>query len=307
VELVNEVHKGDRPPINKLSPDLDPEVISIIESCWSSERSKRLTAIECKSVLERRYILLSDGKFDIFFSHKSDDKPMLQHVYNYLSRSGYKVWYDKNNIQIDLEPSMIDGITNSDVFVACVNRKYQSSPYCMFELEKAIEMKKPIVCVVLEELPSDILDDSSWATPEFSELCQFSAKKYANLVDVAKLAWTEDDEPKPELLDSLRNSLHFLVKLLKDLKCYPSLRHLKNASHTAFELKSLGKTAADVKGDGYTLSEMKEAGYTIQELKEDADFELSDFKSSGYTCGHLKHYFIPAELKSEFTAKDFKE
>jgi hypothetical protein len=290
VELVNEVHKGTRPPVAKLPSDVGSEVLSMIENCWSKDRSKRLTAIECKSVVERKHTALSGRKFDIFFSHKSQDKPMLSHVYNFLSRSGYKVWYDNNDIQIDLEPSMTEGILSSSVFVACVNSKYQAAHFCMFELKEAIRLNKPIICVVLDELPYlnglVVTNGKSWVTPEFNQMCQFSTKMYSSLVDLAKLPWKKDEEPTQPMMIQLRDNLQFLVKLLKDSDCYPSLKHLKDAMYTAADLRGLGHSAIDLRRAGYTLGELVDAGYDILDLK-DAGYAITELLDAQFTLTNI--------------------
>lgn len=50
--LIPLVHNGQRPSLDALPDNTPPIVISMLKSCWSSSRQKRLCAIECTSVLQ---------------------------------------------------------------------------------------------------------------------------------------------------------------------------------------------------------------------------------------------------------------
>src|SRR5207247_682328 len=53
----------------------------------------------------------------------------------------------------NIELSITQGIIESNCFVAFVTKEYVQRPWCVFEMNCAIEHKKLILCVVLEELP----------------------------------------------------------------------------------------------------------------------------------------------------------
>ena len=52
VMLCSEVHKGYRPPLTKLPKDTPEEVIQMIQKCWDTDRSKRMTSMECVGILK---------------------------------------------------------------------------------------------------------------------------------------------------------------------------------------------------------------------------------------------------------------
>jgi hypothetical protein len=216
--LCSKVHLGHRPPKSQLPTNLPPPIVTMIEDCWSKDRSKRYSAVECHSTIDYHFHLMSEEKFDIFFSHAWVNKPLLSHVYRMLTKAGYKVWYDMNDMGHDLNESMKQGIQNSAVVVACVNTVYQSRPACMFELAEARSIEgKQIVSVVLEENPF------VWASPELEELCRLRRTMWVDISAIAKdPVWVSESGPERKLLQQLQTSLTPLFKLLRDLKCFPS-------------------------------------------------------------------------------------
>ena len=87
-----------RPPLSALPSDTPATVISMITSCWSKDRSLRKSAVECVSILQYNLDILSTGQFDIFLSHAWTTKPLLSHVYQILTKAGYRVWYDQTEM-----------------------------------------------------------------------------------------------------------------------------------------------------------------------------------------------------------------
>jgi len=116
--LAGKVHRGERPPIEQLPPEVGEEVSAMTASCWSADRGQRLTAAECLSILDQRHSHLSSDRYDIFLSYKSEDRPLVRHIYNLLTLSNYRIWFDQNDIRRELESSMTHGISNSAVVVA---------------------------------------------------------------------------------------------------------------------------------------------------------------------------------------------
>jgi len=88
-QLVNDVAvQGVRPSLDKLPPSTSPAVRSLIEACWSADRSQRPTATECYVVFAHEFEMLDKREFDIFFSHRWAQKPFLSQVYKMLASEG---------------------------------------------------------------------------------------------------------------------------------------------------------------------------------------------------------------------------
>ncbi len=229
--LIHNVTVNDsRPELNELTDDVPPAVRNMIELCWEKDRAKRLTALQCHNTLELAYNIISQAKFDIFFSHPWKNKNVLRHVKKFLNSHGYRVWYDENDIGWDLAKSMQEGIENSQVVLVCLNKAYEASRNCMFELIESSKTNKKIVTLVTEP------DPFGWAGSNAThgnvrDLCQLSTKMFIDIGELCvKPGWPAEndplDTPVPDaLLYELREKVAELIRLLQggSLTCMPSL------------------------------------------------------------------------------------
>ena len=211
-KLRKKVRKGERPLLADLPIETPPSVMEMIDSCWSQDRSRRKTAVECYSILNHAYELMRLGVWDIFFSHPWVNKPFLHHVYRILTQSGFRVWFDQNEMGYDLQHSMRAGIANSKVVVVCASKEYQKRPNCMFELDEARRAGKLVVVLVIDE------NIFNWANVEMKTKCELSTKmfvgdenvngKYTGVSSLSKVVvWDAEESqggPSKALLDQLR-------------------------------------------------------------------------------------------------------
>jgi hypothetical protein len=146
---------------------------------------------------------------------------MLSYVHKELVSKGYRVWYDQNEMGVDIANSMKLGISNSKVVLACVNSFYQSRENCLIELREAVATQKTLVTLVIEDNPF------AWANEEIKTLCEIKTKMFINIGNQIRnpLDWESDEGPTIEMINSLKVSLLPLYKVLDELKCYPSMKH----------------------------------------------------------------------------------
>jgi hypothetical protein len=212
--LATKVHQGNRPSLSELSSEISPGIISMMTESWSVNRNDRKTAAECLSILTYHHSILSGGYFDIFFSHTWSQKPFLSNIYNYLTKKGFRVWYDQYDMGHNMVKSMSDGVQNSSVILVCASEAYQNSNYCMFELKESYTLKKPILTIVIQENPL------SWASEKYCELCTLKSNQY---IDISKYSteinWNINDN------ESNNNDLLLEFNL-----------HLENISTKAIEM-----------------------------------------------------------------------
>lgn len=220
------VHRGERPPLSDLPSNTPPSIIQLIEDGWSKDRARRPVALHFYTKAFSAYSILSSHFSDIFFSHVWSMKYFLRYVFAELVKGGYKVWYDENDMGMDLKAAMTDGIANSTVFVVFLNSSYQTRPNCMFELREAKRMNKTIISVILDPQPTG---PSGWACEEVLDICQLSTKMYVDISSFPtsdaweKLKDPSDEEANKSMLLDLRNALVPLTKLLREANCVPSL------------------------------------------------------------------------------------
>ena len=223
--LCSVVHRDTRPDLDLLPSDTPAGVREMIAKCWKKDRSARLFAVACASVLDQAVTVLVSSRFDIFLSHPWAAKPICQHMCQLLRRHGYRVWMDEDNMGYDIQKSMCRGIENSTVTIACVNAHYQTRPNCMWELRHARSagVDKPVLAVFLDEDPRG----SSWANDEVKDLCRVDTHLFFDLGRLARdPSWIAPapDGPSPDLLAELSRQLAPVLRVLKeDLGCTPSL------------------------------------------------------------------------------------
>jgi serine/threonine protein kinase len=232
VELVHKVQNGERPNLDALRAQrVSPIIIDIIETCWSSDRSERLTATNVACRLFQYENRLSSAKFDVFFSHRWALKPFLQHVCALLVAKGFRVWYDEDHMGWDLVTSMDQGIKNSKVVIACIDKEYESRENCMHELRGAAKEGKPIVALVLDDISSVLSGNTNAAwrvSKEMDDILKFKTRLFHNMRALSEdQFWaanaSKNEDPPLDLMTRLKSSVADLVGLLAKHDCYPSM------------------------------------------------------------------------------------
>jgi serine/threonine protein kinase len=227
-ELKQMVLRNVRPDVNELPNDLPASVTDLLEHLWNTLRTQRPNATRCFAVLNQALLPLETSTYDIFFSHCWGDKDFLCHIYQFLSATGYKVWYDQKDMGHDLQQSMKTGILTSDIFLVCLDKLYQTRENCLFELRWAAENKKErIVVIVLEAFPPE----DYWVNEEVKELCQLNHHMYIDLSELRHWSWKgEDVEKLNENKKILKEKLEPLIQLFMGLNCHPSSQRYGQSS-----------------------------------------------------------------------------
>jgi hypothetical protein len=164
--------------------------------------------------------VVAQGTFDIFFSHTWIHKCVLSYVYEALTRSGYRVWYDMDEMGYDLQKSMRDGIANSTVVVVCLNRLYMSRENCMFELKEAYKTGKRIIVFAIEPNVFDWINGNA----ECKAMCDVSAHMLCDAGVVAvKAGWEAEAGPTAELKATLVTKVSDMIKIVQNAGCNPSM------------------------------------------------------------------------------------
>ena len=224
VLLARKVYGGGRPPVDQLPFDTPPSVRALMEKCWDGDRNNRPTAAECLSVMRYNLAVMESSQFDIYFSFSPAKKPFVVHLFDVMTKLGFRVWLDQNNMGHDMTASMKKGIENSTVTMCFVDQNYQQSKGCQAELQHARNVaKKPVVVVIVEG------NFWSWSTDAFKELCDVRTKMFGDLSEMACQAWDDPDEVDV-LLDALAGATALLdiQKILNDLDCRPSVAHFSS-------------------------------------------------------------------------------
>jgi len=119
---------------------------------------------------------------------------------------------------------MQDGIMHSKVVLVCLNKAYENSRACMYELIESTKAGKPILTLVTESNPFSWAGDNT-SHGNVRNLCQLETKMFIDISSTCnKKGWDECPVP-PSLLEELKKGCESLIKFLQDptINCSPSL------------------------------------------------------------------------------------
>jgi hypothetical protein len=96
---------------------------------------------------------MANNKFNVFLSYASENKHDVMKILDHLNQAGLTVWIDTEEMKCgSLDEHRMNGIRNSQVFVACISTKYNENENCMKEFNYAIANKTDIVYVLFEKI-----------------------------------------------------------------------------------------------------------------------------------------------------------
>lgn len=110
--LCSRVHQGARPPLSQLPPETPWDIKYMLKACWSANRSKRLSAIECMAILQAVYLQMTSDRVDVVISRQDYPKEAIDQIYHYLTRAGLTVIYEDDEFARD--PSISVEVDNAE-------------------------------------------------------------------------------------------------------------------------------------------------------------------------------------------------
>ena len=117
----------------------------------------------------------------IFISHSSQDKPFVHKLIGALREAGLNdPWFDAFEIDAatqDILQSLLEGIKNSEYFLIVLSPSVASSHWVTFEIQKALELNKPVLAI-LHNSPDGYIQFLS--NPFFNELLSGGRHKVIN-------------------------------------------------------------------------------------------------------------------------------
>ncbi len=134
----------------------------------------------------------------LFVSYSHDDKPLVTQIAELLAEGGYDVWFDHRLLPgQDWKQVLLQQISKCDVFIYALSPESVSSEWCQWEFSQAIELRKPVVPILLQRntpIPP-ALQQTHYA--DFSDAVSVAA--VARLMGgLASLAVTIPSDRKPD-------------------------------------------------------------------------------------------------------------
>ena len=95
---------------------------------------------------------INAGKtFDIMISYSHKDKTLCKQLYEELTKAGYRVWVDFDQMHGNVMDAMAQAIEQSHTVIICMSEEYRKSNYCRAEAHYAFQRQRKIVPVLLQK------------------------------------------------------------------------------------------------------------------------------------------------------------
>ncbi len=89
--------------------------------------------------------------FDVMISYSHKDKTLCQQIYDELTKSGYRVWIDFDQMHGNVMDAMAQAIERSETVIICMSEDYRKSNYCRAEAHYAFQRQRKIVPVLAQK------------------------------------------------------------------------------------------------------------------------------------------------------------
>ena len=81
--------------------------------------------------------ILNSYQYDIMISYSHSDKQLCHLIHEKLSKDGFRVWIDRDQMHGGTMVAMADAIENSNIVLICMSDAYKQSVYCQSEAHYA--------------------------------------------------------------------------------------------------------------------------------------------------------------------------
>jgi hypothetical protein len=96
--------------------------------------------------------VINDKKsFDIMISYSHKEKILCKQLYEELTKAGYRVWIDFDQMHGNVMDAMAEAIERSHTIIICMSEQYRRSNYCRAEAHYAFQRQRKIVPVLLQQ------------------------------------------------------------------------------------------------------------------------------------------------------------
>ncbi|CAF4153840.1 unnamed protein product, partial [Rotaria sordida] len=92
-----------------------------------------------------------EKKFDIMISYSHKEKDLCKQIYEELSKAGYRIWIDFDQMHGNVMDAMAQGIEQSHIIIVCMSEHYRKSNYCRAEAHYAFQQQRKIVPLILQK------------------------------------------------------------------------------------------------------------------------------------------------------------
>jgi hypothetical protein len=95
---------------------------------------------------------INDEKtFDIMISYSHNEQVLCKQLYQELTKAGYRVWVDFDQMHGNVMDAMAQAIEQSHTIIICMSEEYRKSNYCRAEAHYAFQRQRKIVPILSQE------------------------------------------------------------------------------------------------------------------------------------------------------------
>jgi hypothetical protein len=95
--------------------------------------------------------IVNETAFDIMISYSHKEKSVCQQIYDALTKAGFRVWIDYDQMHGNVMDAMAQAIEQSKTVIICMSEEYRKSNYCRAEAHYAFQRQRKIVPVLLQK------------------------------------------------------------------------------------------------------------------------------------------------------------
>ncbi|CAF1294185.1 unnamed protein product, partial [Adineta steineri] len=89
--------------------------------------------------------------FDIMISYSHKEKVLCKQLYDELTKNGYRVWIDFDQMHGNVMDAMAQAIDRSEIIIICMSEQYRRSNFCRAEAHYAFQRQRRIVPVLMQK------------------------------------------------------------------------------------------------------------------------------------------------------------
>ncbi|CAF0926297.1 unnamed protein product [Adineta steineri] len=93
----------------------------------------------------------NQNTFHIMISYSHKEKVLCKQLYDELTKSGYRVWIDFDQMHGNVMDAMAQAIDQSEIIIICMSEHYRQSNYCRAEAHYAFQRQRRIVPVLMQK------------------------------------------------------------------------------------------------------------------------------------------------------------
>ncbi|CAF4059078.1 unnamed protein product [Adineta steineri] len=93
----------------------------------------------------------NQNTFHIMISYSHQEKVLCKQLYDELTKNGYRVWIDFDQMHGNIMDAMAQAIDQSEIIIICMSGHYRQSNYCRAEAHYAFQRQRQIVPVLMQK------------------------------------------------------------------------------------------------------------------------------------------------------------